>query len=192
MSWRPRFFAENDLFAPIREVAERFADDAAFPSPERIDEVLRDRVSVRFVRASQKDKEPYDALIVRDGVVRTRDGSWHDFLNALVWATFPLAKAALHRRQHGLVVPGASRRSPEGDALAMLDEGGAFFTGPGSAPIVFGHAIYESLVIRRPLYAAGLDLGGPDEVDRRAAERIADTRLIRTTRDLARVDLPSP
>jgi hypothetical protein len=192
MSWRPRFFEENALFAPIREVAMRFVDEETFPSPERIDEVLRDRAQVRFVRASQADKEPYDARIVNEGIVRTRDGSWHDFLNALVWVTFPLAKAALHRRQHRIVVPGAPCRTPEGDALAMLDEGGAFLLGTGSGPVVFGHAIYESLVLGRPLFAAGLDLGGPDDLDRRAAARIGDPEAIRTTKDLLRVDLPRP
>jgi hypothetical protein len=191
VSWRPRFFDHSDLFAPIREVAVRFAEDATFPAPERIDDVLRDRVPVRFVRASQKDKEPYDARIVNDGMVRTRNESWHDFLNALVWATFPLAKTALHRRQHGLVVPKAPRRTPEGDALAMLDEGGFFLPNR----VVFGHAIYEGLVLGRPLYAAGLELGGVarlEELDRRAAGVIADPDVVRTTRDLGRVHLPNP
>jgi hypothetical protein len=185
MSWRPRFFEESDLFAAIREVAVRFAADATFPPPERIDELLRDRVPIRFVRATQQDKRLYDTRIVNDGEVSTRDGSWHDFLNALVWATFPLAKSALHRRQHRLVVPGAPRRTPEGDALAMLDEGGVFL--PGN--IVFGHAIYEGFVLGRPVFGAGLHLEGTDDLDRRAAERIADRSLLLATRDLLRVEL---
>jgi hypothetical protein len=184
MSWLPRFFDDSELFAPIREVARRFEHDAAFPSPERIDEVLRDRVPVRFVRASQQDKQLYDARIVTAREVSTRNGSWHDFLNALVWATFPLAKTALHERQHGIVIPGAPRRTPEGDALAMLDEGGVFLPGR----VVFGHAIYESIVLGRPLYGAGIDVGADDDVDRRAAEHIADRSLVRTTKDLVRID----
>jgi hypothetical protein len=185
VGWRPRFFEENDLFAPIRDLALRFAGDATFPSPERIDEVLRDRVPIRFLRATQQDKRLYDDRIVNDGAVSTRDGSWHDFLNALVWATFPLAKSALHRRQHGIVVPGAPKRTPEGDALAMLDEGGVFLL---PRRVVFGHAIFESLVLGRPLYGAGIDLGTEDDIDRRAAEHIADRSLIRTTKDLIRID----
>lgn len=184
-AWRARFFEASELFAPIREVAARFAEDTAFPSPERIDEVLRDRVPIRFVRASQHDKRLYDARIVNDGEVPTRDGSWHDLLNALVWAAFPLAKSALHHRQHALVVPGAPNRSPEGDAVAMIDEGGVFLP----QKIVFGHAIFEGLVLGRPVFGAGLDLGGPDDVDGRAAARIADRSLVRTPRDLLRVDL---
>ena len=185
MTWRARFFEESELFAPICEVATRFAQDATFPTPERIDDVLRDRVPVRFVRASQQDKLLYDARIVTEREVSTRNGSWHDFLNALVWATFPLAKTALHRRQHEIVVPGAARRSAEGDALAMMDEGGVFLV---PHRIVFGHAIYEGLVLGRPLYGAGIDLGGADDVDRRAAERIADRSIIKTTKDLLRID----
>lgn len=183
--WRARFFEASDLFAPIRDVAERFAGDETFPPPERVDEVLRDRAPIRFVRASQHDKRLYDARIVNDGEVPTRDGSWHDFLNALVWATFPYAKTALHRRQHQLVVPGAPSRSPEGDAVAMIDEGGVFLP----QKIVFGHAIYEGLVLGRPVFGAGLDLGGSDDVDARAAERISDRTFVRTPRDLARITL---
>jgi hypothetical protein len=120
----------------------------------------------------------YDARIAREGCVPTRPGSWHDLMNALVWATFPLAKRALHERQHGLVVPAApgesARRPRELDALALLDEGGLIVMSeaplaPDDAPIaereraleegiasgeatafVFGHAIYEGLVLGRP------------------------------------------
>jgi hypothetical protein len=189
MSWRPRFFEENDLFASIRDAALRFAGDATFPSPERIDEVLRDRVPIHFVRAAQQDKRLYDERIVKDAEVSTRDGSWHDFLNALVWATFPHAKTALHRRQHRLVVPGAPHRTPEGDALAMLDEGGVFCVGPSAAAVVFGHAIFEGLVLRRPVFAAGLTLSAADDVDRRAAATISDATTLTNPRELLRVDL---
>lgn len=190
MTWRPRFFEASPLFASIAEVAARFAADESFPTPERIDDLLRDRAPVRFVRQTRHDKQPYDARIVNEGLVSTRNGSWHDFLNALVWATFPLAKTALHRRQHPLVVPGAPHRTPEGDALAMLDEGGVFCVDPDAPPIVFGHAIYEGLVLGRPVFAAGLDIDGADDLDRRAAKKIADPALVRTSKDLARVTLP--
>jgi hypothetical protein len=99
--------------------------------------------------------------------------------NALVWATFPGAKLALHGRQHAIIatrlgfdlrLPGA--RTPEQDALAMFDEGGVALVcrrtrraalqsalagdsmpdllrlvrERSAIPLVFGHAIYESLV----------------------------------------------
>lgn len=186
--WRARFFEESPLYAPIRDAAALFAGYAAFPFPEEIDEVLRGRTPIRFVRQQQREKEPYDRRIVEGGVVPTRVGSWHDFLNALVWATFPQAKLALHRRQHAIVVPSAPRRTTEGDALAMLDEGGVFRL-PSGALLVFGHAIYEGRVVGRRALAAGLEVNAADDVDRRAAELIADPAILRTPRDLLRIAL---
>jgi len=133
--------------------------------------------------------------------VPTRPGSWHDLMNALVWATFPRAKRALHERQHRLVVPAApaesARRPRELDALALLDEGGvvvlasagaldegderrgereereergergergeraleeAIAAGDATA-FVFGHAIYEGLVLGRPAPLASVVVG---------------------------------
>jgi hypothetical protein len=114
----------------------------------------------------------YDAQIVNEGVVPTRPGSWHDFLNALVWATFPLSKRALHTRQHGLVVPGAPKREVAGDALALVDEGGVAVV--QRKKLVFGHAIYESLVSGwRPPVAAAIQLAcTADEVDSALADFI--------------------
>jgi hypothetical protein len=93
---------------------------------------------VRFEHASPRPRRGrvpadarYDARITLARRVPTRARSWHDVSNALVWATFPKAKLALHVRQHALVaarlgpdlrLPGA--RTPEQDALAMFDEGG--------------------------------------------------------------------
>jgi hypothetical protein len=74
----------------------------------------------------------YDAQIHLSKSVPTRPRNWHDFLNALVWATCPRAKQALHARQFASVtarinegarvLPGT--RTRELDALAILDEGG--------------------------------------------------------------------
>jgi hypothetical protein len=101
----------------------------------------------------------YDARIVRDRCVPTRPRSWHDFLNALVWATFPRAKRALHERQHRALaerIPAGattlpSTRSREHDALALIDEGGVVLLEDGRAKetVVFGHAVYEGLVLGR-------------------------------------------
>lgn len=188
--WRARFFDESPLYAPIRDAAALFAGCAAFPSPEEIDEALRARAGVRFVRQHPREKVLYDARIVNEGVVPTRAGSWHDFLNALVWATFPRAKAALHRRQHAIVVPGAPRRTAEGDALAMLDEGGVFLLCSGELR-VFGHAIYEGRVLGRRALAAGLELTRDGDVDELAAARIADPQILRGPAELSRVELDS-
>lgn len=192
--WDAAFGSQSPLFWPLsgaiaRVVAEmeRAASggETAFPQPETIDAALGPHSGMRFERerpVSRRRRKPrppssmYDARIAKEGCVPTRPGSWHDLMNALVWATFPLAKRALHRRQHELVVPalpGESVRRPrELDALALLDEGGLVLTTDAPLPVladraaaeaqleaeleagratafVFGHAIYEGIVLGR-------------------------------------------
>jgi hypothetical protein len=154
-----------------------------------MDEVLAPAAGVRFVesvplprrrrRAGSESAagSDYDARIVREGVVPTRPGSFHDLMNALVWAAFPRAKAAVHARQLGFVERARAegtvgRRTKAHDALAILDEGGVLVAAReplgseaaleaalarGTARhLVFGHGIYESLAIDgpRPLVGA--------------------------------------
>lgn len=152
-AWDRQFAERDPVFAPIAPLAALFASFETFPEPEAIDAALAARAGVRFMRQAPRPRsrrrrgkppEPlYDARIVEEGVVPTRNGSWHDLLNALVWATFPRAKRALHARQHAIVVPSAPARTREGDTLALLDEGGVL---AGAQAVVFGHAIYESFV----------------------------------------------
>jgi len=125
-------------------------------------------------------------------------------MNALVWATFPLAKRALHTRQHGLVVPAApgesARRPRELDALALFDEGGLVVKREPSATetlteeelaaeieagkataLVFGHAIYEGIVLGRsaPLASVVCVSCHLPDVDEALAEVVADrARLV--------------
>ncbi len=196
-AWDASLGSRSPLFWPIAGALGLLVDamargeaagaDPGFPQPETIDAALGPRAGIKFERqrpVSRRRRGPrdptsmYDARIAREGCVPTRPGSWHDLMNALVWATFPLAKRALHERQHGLVVPAApgesARRPRELDALALLDEGGllvltatplapedvaiaereraledAIASGAATA-FVFGHAIYEGLVLGRP------------------------------------------
>ncbi len=141
-TWEPRFFEARPHFAPIAEAAARFARFEVFPTADDCTRAVPE-LGVRFVAAlpvpaRRRRTEPidagalYDGQIVLSGVVPTRSGSWHDFFNVLVWASFPRAKEALHRRQYEahaarvtspvLRLPGA--RTREQDALAMVDEGG--------------------------------------------------------------------
>lgn len=195
-AWDPAFAERDPVFAPIAPLARLFASCPSFPEPEAIDAALSSRAGVRFVRQPPRPRarrrrgkppEPlYDARIVEEGVVPTRNGSWHDLLNALVWATFPRAKRALHTRQHAIIVPSAPARTREGDALALLDEGGVLVLDPapdGLPPIVFGHAIYESFVEGwLPVRGSTLGLAsGPsiEERDVALAEALVDPgRLI--------------
>jgi hypothetical protein len=148
----------------------------------------------------------YDARIAREGCVPTRPGSWHDLMNALVWATFPAAKRALHARQHGLVVPAApgesAHRSRELDALALLDEGGVVVVTPSpiadedalaralargeATASVFGHAIYEGIVLGRPApLASVVCVAGDPDLDLAAV--VADRGCLVEPRAMLRI-----
>lgn len=168
----PRFFERSALFAPIAEAAASFAECTDWPELEAIDRALAARAGVRFVAAERRPRRQrgpvalgdlYDTRIAR-GEVPTRPRNWHDFLNALVWATFPRAKTALHARQHGAIRAWAfnessvvrqlpNARTRELDALALVDEGGVLVAG-GGGRAVFGHALYEGLVLGVPAMIA--------------------------------------
>ncbi len=136
--WDPRFYQRSPLFWPIAPAAERLARFEGWPSPEDLTRLFEGEPPVRFVAAPPRPRRGllpadarYDARIALERTVSTRAASWHDLLNALVWTSFPRAKAALHARQHRMIaarlgedlrLPGA--RTKEQDAVAMLDEGG--------------------------------------------------------------------
>ena len=166
-----RFFQSHSLFWALVPSASRFSSESDWPPVETYARAFSDTSPppVRFEPAPPprgRRRTPvdpgrlYDARITHDRCVPTRPRSWHDFLNALVWATFPRAKAALHARQHRALVAWAqsgretmiveklpNARTRELDALALVDEGGVLDLVDGSAPIIFGHALYEGLVL---------------------------------------------
>jgi Protein of unknown function (DUF3025) len=168
---------------PIAAALARFGARDGVPRVAQIDKELSSSAGVRFVPAPPRPRRRvtldrsrlYDARITQSREVPTREGSLHDFMNALVWASFPRAKMALHVRQHALIdgrIEGSrlpEHRTPEQDMLAMVDEGGiAVLTAEVSAveaatqardagalarlvaagrarPAVFGHALFEHL-----------------------------------------------
>src|ERR1700722_1681688 len=138
----PSFVAKSPLFWPIERAARPLASCDAFPPPVALDGVFEGDPPVRFVPATPRPRgrrrgpldlcSMYDARITLERRVPTRARSWHDLLNALVWGTFPMAKGALHARQHRAMaerVPHGAwtlppARTREQDALALIDEGG--------------------------------------------------------------------
>lgn len=174
-----RFFEGDALFWPLVPAARVFADDPDWPPVETYARALTGTgAPVRFEpapppRGGRRRAAPvdvrglYDARITHERCVPTRARSWHDYLNALVWASFPRSKLALHERQLRALVarlpPGARTlpptRSREHDALALIDEGGVVILRDGRAEVevVFGHALYEGRVLGRgPMTACAL------------------------------------
>ena len=205
--WDPSYAERHELFGPLSRLAGAFASCSDWPSVADWDRAFAagswaSAAGVRFVPAAPRARrkrsrsvgcnpdELYDARIAR-GEVPSRERSWHDFLNAHVWAAFPASKRALHQRQHRMMserlrpFAGAqgrprlpSHRTPEQDAIAMVDEGSALLLVPTTESetliralaerthesvwdcvrrgavdlLVFGHGAYEVMTVApRPL-----------------------------------------
>jgi hypothetical protein len=201
----PRFHEKHALFWPIARAAAAFAAEADWPAVDTYARAFLspDRACVRFeqsappVRRRRGELDAaslYDARITRDACVPTRERSWHDFLNALVWATFPRAKRALHDRQHRVLqarIPAGARtlpatRSREHDAIALVDEGGVvvFDDGHATSMVIFGHALYEGLVLGRgPMTACGACVRVEALPSREEQVALADAALIALVED---------
>jgi len=140
-AWDPLFFKRSALYWPLRAAAEPFVGFSDWPSIATLDEAIGGRAGVHFQAQPPKPRKRkgpvdlgamYDARIHLEGWVPSRERNWHDFFNALVWATFPASKRVFHARQHSIhaarldpnmrVLP--DRRTRELDGLAILDEGG--------------------------------------------------------------------
>jgi hypothetical protein len=167
--WRPAFHELSCAFDAYEPWASAFAAGDAWPTLEAMSELV--------ARAAREAGEPepaivrqpprksgsrdrsalYDARIVEQREVPTREQHWHDVMNALAWAGFPRAKWALHARQYRALcaavgerfdaIPGA--RTATHDAIAMLDEGGVVLLVERSLADV----LYPSLIApdREPL-----------------------------------------
>lgn len=123
------------IFEPLRPLLARLPADR-WPTHEELTALAAGArtargKALRFVppgAAQEGERRYYELHIDETGEVPTRAGNWHDLFNALVWITFPRAKAAINE-QHARILEErgaaeARRRSPERDALTLFDEGG--------------------------------------------------------------------
>jgi len=152
--WTTDWLNRSPLFAPLR-AAGTGLPDIGWPDTELLN-ALADEAGrvvnaqgqrIRFVAQAPKSKdwrEGFEPRAYLKGEVQVRRFDWHDLFNALVWMTFPTAKAVINARHYeilaglssgGLPVgellygqpPAASRpntRSPARDALTLFDEDG--------------------------------------------------------------------
>ena len=210
-----RFYERREEHWPIARAASTFAERDEWPDVTEYTTAFEGEAPVRFELAPVKRRRPqgqlivrstlYDAMIVQRRVVPTRPRMWHDYLNALVWATFPRSKLALHGRQHRAIEqwipPGATQlpnaRTRELDALALVDEGGILILDRGDAgelAVLFGHALFEGLVLEQPAMVARavvLDARGHEAPsDAAGAVRLADALLAATLADERRIVSP--
>lgn len=137
--WNSATLLQSVLFAPLHPLLVHFKTNN-FPIRDDLNALLaarRSKITVqsglplRFV-SHQSGKLPfemqYEPRCYLHGEVQIRSGEWHDLLNALVWLTFPKAKAAINAR-HYLDLRNANgnrqnQRSALRDMVTLFDESG--------------------------------------------------------------------
>jgi DUF3025 family protein len=105
-----------------------FLTGAHWPSLDALNAQRPASMAQRFVAqtpALLADGLHYEERIAEAGAIATREGNWHDLLNAMVWMRYPRIKQALNRRQvREIAVMGRRERSRPQCALTHFDEGG--------------------------------------------------------------------
>lgn len=138
-AWEPQALLASPLFAALAPVIRQMPA-SHFPTLEDGNALLLARrppiaVSnghpVRFVPQAHGRlafEAQYEPRCYLCGEVQTRADNWHDLLNALVWLTFPRAKAAINARHYQSLMnvePDAgSQRGAVRDTNTLLDESG--------------------------------------------------------------------
>jgi hypothetical protein len=154
--WDPDFALRAPMFAPLQAVAQ-LLQGPAWPDCAALNAIAAARATpimtagghaLAFVPQAVRQpafEDKYEPRIFLRGEVQMRERNWHDLFNALVWLTFPRAKAALNRRHYeALCVQRAAGRPNRGssqDALTLFDEGGVIVatTTPALAGLLRGH-----------------------------------------------------
>jgi len=142
--WNPAALLLLPLFTPLQPILARLGS-VEFPGLSDWNALLANYypgISVqsghplRFVAQEQGKlgfESQYEPRCYLNGEVQTREHNWHDLFNALVWLTFPKAKAAINTRhyralkegsQQNVQDLGASQRGKVRDMATLLDESG--------------------------------------------------------------------
>ncbi len=137
--WNSAFARQSPAFATLH-AAVRELHGASFPVCGDLNRILAMRGApvhnasgraLSFVAQAARQpafEDQYEPRVYLRGEVQLRPANWHDLFNALVWLTFPRAKAALNERHFDLLerrrAVGARNRGPAQDALTLFDEGG--------------------------------------------------------------------
>ena len=135
--WNPHALLQAPPFMPLQPYIERL-QSGAFPTLDDLNALLADRAitvhsgrTLSFVPqliGKLAFESQYEPLCYLTGEVQTRENNWHDLLNALVWLTFPKAKAAINARHYRALQqahePQSSQRGAVRDTNTLMDESG--------------------------------------------------------------------
>ena len=103
-----------------------------FPSPEVLNELTskyykqwRGPTFKGQSQFSENEKRYYETIISEDGVVPTREQSWHDLFNALIWLQFPKTKSLLNELHiSDIEAYGVNPRTARRNRITHFDECG--------------------------------------------------------------------
>lgn len=136
-AWNRDALLQMTAFAPLHPVISRLKADG-FPTLEELGALLDEHhitvhsgCELRFVEQGTGRlafEEQYEPRCYLSGEVQTRRDNWHDLLNALVWLTYPKAKAAINARHYLALTEAAadssSQRGAVRDTNTLIDESG--------------------------------------------------------------------
>jgi len=123
---------------PVHTLLNEFMllDDTDFPSAARLN-LLREAFQPQwqgpvFVAQGELDKQSdpnhsryYEEIIASDNSVPTRENSWHDLFNALIWIQFPATKALLNTlHMQDIALHGTHPRTERRNRITHFDECG--------------------------------------------------------------------
>lgn len=130
---------QSSIFAPLHPVISCLKSDG-FPALDELNVLLAAQPiavqsgrELRFVGQAVGRlafEQQYEPRCYLTGEVQTRTDNWHDLLNALVWLTFPKAKAAINARHYAALTnlttahETSSQRGAVRDTNTLLDESG--------------------------------------------------------------------
>ncbi|MCW5588499.1 MAG: DUF3025 domain-containing protein [Legionellales bacterium] len=153
LPWQADFYTTSPLFMPIAKAAQRFHACRDWPTlinmNEEFNVINYGHQAVQFVAQADKPRsfqEGYEQRIYLTGQVQTRLNNWHDFMNMLIWRTFPECKKimnALH--YHESLQPGQPTRTLRQHRLTQLDECGVIMlsSDPHLLDLLRQHAWHE-------------------------------------------------
>ncbi|MHB1238776.1 MAG: DUF3025 domain-containing protein [Gallionella sp.] len=137
--WNRDALLQSSLFAPMHPVLAGL-QAGKFPAVQDCNALLAVRQPIITVQsgaplcfvAQQCGQLPfqaqYEPRCYLRGEVPTRANNWHDLLNAMVWMTFPRAKAAINARHYdaltGESASGQTGRGAVRDVNTLFDESG--------------------------------------------------------------------
>jgi Protein of unknown function (DUF3025) len=99
-----------------------------WPAVEELNARRSSKMAARFVaqtRILEAENLHYELRIAQRGEISTREGNWHDLLNAMIWLRYSELKYALNWRQVDEIgVAGPKARTRAQCALTHFDEAG--------------------------------------------------------------------